>query len=142
VPHSTNSSGYGTVLIPVTVVKHGRGPTILVTGGVHGDEYEGPVTLSKLSRRLKPGMVRGRIVLVPALNLPAALAGTRLSPVDGLNLNRVFPGDPNGPITSMIAHYVSTVLIPMADIVVDLHSGGKSLEYLPTILMHELDDAD
>jgi N-alpha-acetyl-L-2,4-diaminobutyrate deacetylase len=142
VPVSTNSSAYGTVPIPITVVKHGRGPTILLTGGVHGDEYEGPITLSKLARRLRPGMVQGRIVLVPALNLPAALAGTRLSPMDGLNLNRVFPGEPNGSITSMIAHYISTVLIPMADIVVDIHSGGMTLEYLPTILMHELEDAD
>jgi N-alpha-acetyl-L-2,4-diaminobutyrate deacetylase len=142
VPISTNSSAYGTVGIPITAVKQGKGPTILITGGVHGDEYEGPIALSKLARRLTPSMVQGRVLLVPALNLPAALAGTRLSPMDGLNLNRVFPGEANGSITSMIAHYVSTVLIPMADIVVDIHSGGMTLEYLPTILMHELDDAD
>src|SRR5215469_1813508 len=142
VPVSTNSSAYGTVPIPITVVKRGQGPTILITGGVHGDEYEGPIALSKLARRLTPTMVKGRVVLVPALNLPAALAGTRLSPLDGLNLNRVFPGEPNGSITSMIAHYVSTVLIPMADIVVDLKSSGMTLEYLPTILMHELEHQD
>ena len=142
VPVSTNSSAYGTVPIPITVVKRGQGPTVLITGGVHGDEYEGPIALLKLARRLTPGMVRGRVILVPALNLPAALAGTRLSPLDGLNLNRVFPGEPNGSITSMIAHYVSTVLIPMADIVVDIHSGGMTLDYLPTIIMHEQNDAD
>ena len=142
VPVSTNSSAYGTVPIPITVVKRGQGPTVLITGGVHGDEYEGPIALLKLARRLTPGTVRGRVILVPALNLPAALAGTRLSPLDGRNLNRVFPGEPNGSITSMIAHYVSTVLIPMADAVVDLHSGGMTLEYLPTILMHELEDQD
>jgi len=142
VPVSTNRSAYGTVSIPITMVKHGHGPTILITGGVHGDEYEGPITLSKLAHSLEPEMLRGRIVLVPTLNLPAALAGTRLSPMDGLNLNRVFPGEPNRTITSMIAHYVSTVLIPMADIVVDIHSGGMTLDYLPTIIMHELDDED
>lgn len=142
VPVSTNSSAYGTVPIPITVVKRGKGPTILITGGVHGDEYEGPIALSKLARQLTPAMIQGRVILVPALNLPAALAGTRLSPMDGLNLNRVFPGEPNGSITSMIAHYVSTELIPQADIVVDLHSGGMTLEYLPTILMHELEDEE
>ena len=142
VPVSTNSSAYGTVPIPITVVKRGQGPTVLITGGVHGDEYEGPIALLKLARRLTPGMVRGRVILVPALNLPAALAGTRLSPLDGLNLNRVFPGEPNGSITSMIAHYVSTVLIPMTDIVVDLHSGGLTLEYLPSFVMHEREDED
>src|SRR6516164_5757690 len=141
-PVPTNSSADGTVPIPITVVKRGQGPTVLITGGVHGDEYEGPIVLSKLARRLTPTMVKGRVVLVPALNLPAVLAGTRLSPMDGLNLNRVFPGEPNGSITSMIAHYVSTVLIPMADIVVDIHSGGMTLDYLPTIIMHEQNDAD
>src|SRR6516164_7540475 len=141
-PVPTNSSADGTVPIPITVVKRGQGPTILITGGVHGDEYEGPIALLKLARRLTPGTVRGRVILVPALNLPAALAGTRLSPLDGLNLNRVFPGEPNGSITSMIAHYVSTVLIPMADIVVDIHSGGMTLDYLPTIIIHEQNDAD
>lgn len=142
VPVSTNISAYGTVPIPITMVKRGKGPTILITGGVHGDEYEGPIALVKLARQLTPAMVQGRVILVPALNLPAALVGARLSPMDGLNLNRVFPGEPNGSITSMIAHYVSTELIPMADIVVDLHSGGMTLEYLPTILMHELEDED
>src|SRR5579872_6878674 len=115
VPVSTNISAYGTVPIPITVIKHGKGPTILITGGVHGDEYEGPIALVKLAQRLTPAVVQGRVVLVPALNLPAVLAGARLSPMDGLNLNRVFPGDPNGSVTSMIAHYVSTELIPMAD---------------------------
>ena len=50
VPISTNSSAYGTVPIPITAVKQGKGPTILITGGVHGDEYEGPIALSKLAR--------------------------------------------------------------------------------------------
>jgi predicted deacylase len=80
VPASTNSSAYGTVPIPITVVKRGQGLTILITGGVHGDEYEGPIAL-KLARRLTSAIVRGRVVLVPALNLPAVLAGTRLSPL-------------------------------------------------------------
>jgi ectoine utilization protein EutE len=141
-PSSTNASAYGTVLIPITVIKHGAGPTMLITGGVHGDEYEAPITLSKLARRLDPAQIRGRIILVPALNLPAVMAGTRLSPLDGHNLNRVFPGDANGSLTSMIAHYVGSVLIPMADIVVDLHSGGRTLEYIPAIIMHERDDAE
>ena len=57
VPVSTNSSAYGTVPIPITVVKRGQGPTVLITGGVHGDEYEGPIALLKLARRLTPGMV-------------------------------------------------------------------------------------
>src|SRR5512135_2579516 len=88
-PSSTNQSAYGTVLIPLVVIRNGDGPTLLLTGAVHGDEYEGPVALARLARTLTPESIRGRIVILPALNLPALVAGTRLSPVDGLNLNRV-----------------------------------------------------
>jgi N-alpha-acetyl-L-2,4-diaminobutyrate deacetylase len=139
-PSSTNQSAYGTVLIPLIVIRNGDGPTLLLTGAVHGDEYEGPVALARLARTLAPDSIRGRIVILPALNLPALTAGTRLSPVDGLNLNRVFPGDANGSLTEMIAHHVASVLIPLADIVVDLHSGGMTLDYVPTAVMHWRDD--
>lgn len=142
VPSSTNISAYGAILVPIAVIRNGGGSTILMTGGVHGDEYEGPIALSNLARRLQSAQVRGRAIIVPALNLPAIRAGTRLSPVDGLNLNRVFPGERDGSVTSMIAHYVSSVLIPMADIVVDLHSGGSTLEYIPTVMMHARDDPE
>ena len=139
-PISTNDSAYGTVLIPIIVVKNGRGPSVLATGGVHGDEYEGPIILSKLARELAPALIRGRIIILPALNLPAVEAGTRLSPLDGKNLNRTFPGERDGTITSAIAHYVDSVLFPLCDIVIDLHSGGRSLAYLPTVAMHYLED--
>ena len=139
-PSSTNRSAYGAVPIPITVIKNGRGPTLLMTGAVHGDEYEGPIALAKLARSLQPDAVSGRLILLPALNPPALLAGARLSPVDGLNLNRVFPGAADGSLTSTIAHYVSTVLIPLADIVVDLHSGGATLDYIPCVLLREQAD--
>lgn len=141
VPNSTNSSAYGTVTIPIAVIKNGSGPTILFTGGVHGDEYEGPVTLINLARELQAGQVQGRIIIVPCLNLPAVMAGERCSPIDGLNLNRVFPGERDGTITTMIAHYVCHDLLPMSDVQVDLHSGGKSLEYLPSMNMWSCPDA-
>ena len=65
-------------------------------------------------------------------NYPAAKAGLRTSPIDELNLNRVYPGDPNGSPTMMIAHYIETVLMDLADYALDLHSGGSSLHYLPS----------
>ena len=73
----------------------------------------------------------GRIIILPAANLPAAMAGARVSPIDDGNLNRAFPGDPDGTPTFAIAHYIDTVLYPMADFHHDLHSGGSSLQYLP-----------
>ncbi|MCB0197126.1 MAG: succinylglutamate desuccinylase/aspartoacylase family protein, partial [Anaerolineae bacterium] len=81
-PHSRNSSAWGSILIPITVVKNGSGPTVLFTGGLHGGEYEGVVSLMKLSRELNPEAVQGRVIIIPALNLPAVMAGQRLSPID------------------------------------------------------------
>lgn len=141
VPCSTNTSAYGSVVIPIMVAKNGPGPTVLFTGGVHGDEFEGPVALAKFCRGIHAGELQGRVIVVPALNPPALLSGTRLSPIDGRNLNRTFPGKPVGTVTELIAHYVDSVLLKMVDIVVDLHSGGRSLEYVPNVLIHRSDDA-
>lgn len=140
VPNSTNESAYGTLLIPLCVIKHGKGPTLLLTGGVHGDEYEGPLAIMKLARRIHHEDIQGRLILIPGLNLPAFAAGTRLSPIDGKNLNRAFPGRRDGTITEAIAHYVMHKLFPLADVVVDLHSGGSTLDYIPTAIMHVTDD--
>nr|WP_283936449.1 succinylglutamate desuccinylase/aspartoacylase family protein [Aminobacter aminovorans] len=134
-PFSTDQSAYGVIPIPITCIRNGAGPTSLLIAGNHGDEYEGQVALGKLARQVEPRDVRGRILILPALNYPAVVAGRRLSPLDGGNLNRLFPGEANGTPTQMIAHYVSSVLLPMADIAIDLHSGGRSLSYLPCCLI-------
>ncbi|HSJ52290.1 MAG TPA: succinylglutamate desuccinylase/aspartoacylase family protein [Anaerolineae bacterium] len=140
VPHSRNDSAWGSIQIPISVVRNGPGATILFTGGVHGDEYEGPVCLSRLSRELQAHQIQGRVIIIPSLNLPASLAGRRLSPVDGKDLNRVFPGSPCGTMSQIIADYVQRALLPLCDAVVDLHSGGYSLRFVPYISMHYLDD--
>jgi N-alpha-acetyl-L-2,4-diaminobutyrate deacetylase len=104
--------------------------------GNHGDEYAGQVAILKLWRELTPEQVTGRLILIPCLNPPAAKAGTRLSPLDGRNFNRCFPGNPGGTPSEMLAHYLSTVLFPLADVVIDLHAGGRSMNFLPCAHMH------
>ena len=131
-PHSVHRSAYGWLPVPLACIKRGTGPTVLLISGTHGDEYEGQVTLSKLICRLEPDDVQGRIIILPMANFPAAKEGLRTSPIDELNLNRVYPGDPNGTPTLMIAHYVESVLMAMADYGLDLHSGGSSLHYVPS----------
>ena len=140
-PHSVNRSAYGVISIPIAVISNGAGPTVLLMAGNHGDEYEGQVVLSKLVRALHPEQVRGRVIILPAANLPAAIAGARLSPIDQGNLNRAFPGDAQGTPTSAIAHYIDSVLFPMADYLHDLHSGGSSLRYLPFCSMRKSGDS-
>jgi predicted deacylase len=133
-PHSVHRSAYGWIAIPIIVIKNGTGPTVLLTAGNHGDEYEGQLALMKLCRELESEAVRGRIMMLPAANYPAAIAGLRTSPIDDLNLNRSFPGDPDGRPTEAIAHYIESELLSISDFAVDLHSGGSSLMYLPSAL--------
>jgi predicted deacylase len=133
-PHSVHRSAYGWLPMPITCIKNGKGPTVLLVSGNHGDEYEGQVTLMKLTRRLQADDVKGRIIILSAANYPAAMAGMRTSPIDQGNLNRTFPGNPDGGPTAMIAHFIESVLLPMADVTVDLHSGGSSLMYIPSAL--------
>lgn len=139
-PYSRDDAAWGAVMIPITVIRNGDGPTALLTGGNHGDEYEGPVALTKLAATLRAEDVRGRVIILPFMNYPAFRAGTRTSPIDRGNLNRSFPGKPDGTVTEKIADYVERHLLPLADYVLDIHSGGKTLDFLPFAAIHVLDD--
>ena len=141
-PYSRDDSAWGSVMIPVTVVKNGEGPTALLTGGNHGDEYEGPIALFDLARTLKAEDVAGRVIILPAMNYPAFVSGTRTSPIDKGNMNRSFPGRPDGTVTEKIADYFQRELLPLADIVLDFHSGGKTLDFLPFCAAHILPDKE
>ena len=142
VPYSGDDSAWGAIMVPITVIKNGDGPTALFTGANHGDEYEGPIALWCLATELSADSISGRVIIVPAMNYPAFKAGKRTSSIDGGNMNRVFPGDPNGTITEIIADYFSRTLLPLADYVVDIHSGGKTLEFVPFACVHVLDDKE
>ena len=139
-PWSRDDSAWGSVMIPISVIRNGDGPTALFVAGNHGDEYEGLIAVHELAATLDPATIRGRVILLPALNQPAVAAGTRTSPIDGGNLNRSFPGRADGTVTQKIADYVSRELIPLADLVCDLHSGGRTLDFLPFAAVHVLND--
>lgn len=135
VPFSSHEDAWGVVPVPVAVIKNGEGPTVILEGGNHGDEYEGPITLGELIRDLDPATVSGRLIFIPAINLPAVLAAQRVSPIDSINMNRTFPGDPLGTTTRQIAAFVNDVLFPMGDVFIDLHSGGSSLDIIPSAVI-------
>ncbi|WP_108482732.1 N(2)-acetyl-L-2,4-diaminobutanoate deacetylase DoeB [Oceaniglobus ichthyenteri] len=139
-PHSRDDSAWGAVMIPISVIAGGDGPTALLTGGNHGDEYEGPIALQGLAATLDPATIKGRVIILPMMNLPAFSVGRRCSPIDGGNMNRSFPGRPDGTVTQKIAHYIATHLVPLADIVLDYHSGGRTLDFLPFAAAHILPD--
>lgn len=138
VPNPNNQSAWGVVKIPIISIKNGEGPTMLLTGGMHGDEFEGPLALQDLARSTSETNIRGQLIIIPAMNLPAINQSTRLSPIDGRDLNRCFPGDPLGTLTEKISCFVASRLLPRVEYVIDFHSGGRSLDFLPVIIMHDL----
>ena len=140
IPHSVHRSAYGWLPMPVVSIRNGDGPRVLLMSGNHGDEYEGQVTLARLARTLESSAMNGHVIILPMANYPAALAGTRTSPIDGGNLNRSFPGNPDGSVTEMIAHMIEEELMPNVELVADLHSGGSSLLYLPATQVMLLED--
>lgn len=123
--HLDGSWGYS--LVPLTVINGLRGPNpngILCFGGTHGNEYEGQVALKRLCHDLDPAQLSGRIILMPQLSESACVANQRTSPLDGVNMNRAFPGNPRGTLSARIAHFVKTQVFPHGRVVLDIHSGG------------------
>ncbi|WP_439143910.1 succinylglutamate desuccinylase/aspartoacylase family protein [Planktotalea sp.] len=139
---SDNSVPLGYHPVPIISLKNGDGPVALMIAGTHGDEFEGPSAMMRLANDLKPEEISGQIIIVPALNAPAVRLSERCSPLDDVNLNRAFPGDPLGSISQQIAYYVETELMPRADIAVDLHSGGKASFFAPCTLATRTKDTE
>lgn len=138
----TLDNTWGRVRVPLYVAcAPNPGKTVLAIGGTHGDEYEGPVGLKNLIQELDPAtLVAGRLIVIPVLNVPAFHAAQRGSPLDGGNMNRAFPGDARGTITSRIARFVTDEVLPRADIVIDLHAGGAAAEIIRCMSFHQVDD--
>ena len=131
VPFSDDVHAYGVIPVPIAVLQGARGPTVMLADAVHGDEYEGQIALRRLLHTVGPDQLTGRLIVLPALNLPSVRAARRTSPVDGMNMNRAFPGNRDGGPTAQLADYVEHTLLPLCDAAIDLHSGGKAAEYLP-----------
>ncbi len=117
------------------------GPTLVVVAGVHGDEYEGVEAIPQVFSQVNPAELQGDLLMVPICNMPAYEAILRSSPIDGLNLARVFPGDPEGSITHRIAAVVKEEIIKKADFFIDLHSGGITYN-IPTLVGYTHDKGD
>jgi uncharacterized protein len=117
--------GTTTAEIPLTLVNGTRpGPRVVITAGVHGGEFTGIDAATRLASRLEPHGMTGQVVICPVANPPAVYDG-RLgtSPIDGVNINRVFPGNPEGSPTERLAAWLFATVVDGADAYVDLHSG-------------------
>ncbi len=117
---ATGSAG---ARVPIVSIANGSGPTVLISAGNHGDEYEGQLAALRLIREIEPAQINGRLIIVPIISTEASRARTRLWP-SGANFNRSFPGNPDGAPIEQLAHFFTTVLFPAADVVIDMHSAG------------------
>ena len=104
-------------------------PHLLITAGVHGDEFESIRCVHNLMNQLPGNLLQGKVTLVPCVNTEAFFLGSRTAAAD-LDLARICPGDPNGTITMRVGHELSE-LIRTADYYIDLHTGGTRFSVYP-----------
>jgi predicted deacylase len=126
--------------IPVTVIR-GRqaGPTLALIGGTHGSEVAPIVALQRLRTEIDVEQLRGTLLIVHVANMPSFLGRTvYYSPVDGKNLNRVYPGRSDGTISERIAQAITTEVIARADYLVDMHAGDGNESLRPYTYWNKL----
>jgi predicted deacylase len=137
---STNTSAYRAFRVPLIVIRNGSGPSCLLMGGNHGDEWEGQLVAAQLAREITPADISGTLFIMPHANLPACEAGTRLSPLDGGNLNLTWPAPPGAGPTGQIADFVESKLLTRISHWIDVHTGGRTLIYAPKAAIHVSND--
>jgi len=119
----------------ITVSGAKPGPTLFVNGGLHGAEYPAIETVIRLGNTLDPREISGTVILMPVLNMPAFRNRTPfVCPVDNVNPNRVFPGDPNGSYSEQMVHALVTEFIAHADAYIDLHGGDIPEDLVPFVI--------
>src|SRR5256714_3581993 len=118
------------------------GPTVLITAGIHAAEYTGIEAAIRLGRTISPGAVRGTILIIPLLNRPGFYERSiYVNPEDNDNLNRLFPGKPDGTWGERFAHHLLTEIITKCDNAIDLHAGDLIEDLVPFVIYRETQDA-
>lgn len=139
-------SEWGYSLVPLTVINGTAGasspelPGVVAFGGTHGNEYEGQVAVKRLCRDLDPREMRGRLILIPQLSESACRAHRRISPRDGVNMNRAFPGNPRGSLSYRISDFIKKLVFPQVRVVLDFHAGGMEAVFPICASFHPLPD--
>jgi N2-acetyl-L-2,4-diaminobutanoate deacetylase len=120
------------VEIPFTVLRgNSESPRVVILAGVHGDEYEGVAALHQMAAELDPFRLNGTVVIAPVVNPQAFAAGLRRNPIDAADLNRTFPGDPNGSVSNRLASLLLEELIDGNAAMLSLHGWSKEALVLP-----------
>src|SRR5882724_5435600 len=118
------------------------GPTVLITAGIHAAEYTGIEAAIRLGRAIAPEAVRGTILIIPLLNRPGFYERSiYVNPEDNDNLNRLFPGRPDGTWSERFAHALLNQVIAGVDYAIDLHAGDMIEDLVPFVGYRECGDA-
>uniref|UniRef100_A0AAU6W3N2 N-alpha-acetyl-L-2,4-diaminobutyric acid deacetylase n=1 Tax=Pseudomonas phage Cygsa01 TaxID=3138529 RepID=A0AAU6W3N2_9VIRU len=143
-PQASSRAAYGNILTPMVHAKgNANGRVLLVLAGAHGDEAEGIIALNRIIQNMHPAdMDAGEIIIIPCANIPAMLNNSRTSPLDDQDMNRVYPGHSKGTPTERMADFILNHIIPVFGVthVIDIHSGGKTLNMLPHVAYHTHDE--
>lgn len=118
---TTRSDGSELKVPLEVVIGDTRKPKLVAFAGVHGYEFDGLMALQDLCKEINPAKLSGTLLLIPAANPDAVQSGQRASPEDNLDLNRIFPGNPDGSISEQLAHYLFQHFVMDADMVVSFH---------------------
>lgn len=137
IPCGTDALGREEALPVIVVNGAADGPVLWLDGCIHGDEPEGPLAIHLLLRDLDPATLRGAVVAVPVVNVPAFLANNRGNPLDAFtpDMNRIYPGRPDGFASERVAAAHARWLREVADMELSIHSGGRH-SYLAQALFY------
>ncbi len=128
--------------LPISIIKgKNEGPVFTIVAGVHGFEYPPIVAVQELMKEIDVDMLAGTLIIIPIANTGSFYSRTPFrNPQDKVNLNNAFPGKPDGSVTEKIAHFITTNVIPVSDVFLDVHGGDASEDLLPFICYYNNKD--
>jgi predicted deacylase len=129
-------------ILPIRVIKgKNEGPVFTIIAGVHGYEYPPIIAVQELMNEIDYTTLKGTIVIVPIANTASFNGRSAFyNPIDGRNLNTTFPGKENGTITEQIAYQITNKIIPVSDVLLDIHAGDASEDLIPFICYYNAED--
>ncbi|WP_424001274.1 succinylglutamate desuccinylase/aspartoacylase family protein [Maribacter sp. IgM3_T14_3] len=125
--------------LPISILKGQReGPVFTIVAGVHGFEYPPIVGVQELLREIDVDSLTGTLIIIPIANTSSFFSRTSIvNPNDQVNLNGAFPGKSTGSVTQKIADFITTNIIPVSDIFLDIHGGGVNEDLIPFALFYD-----
>lgn len=129
-------------ILPIRVIKgKNEGPVFTIIAGIHGYEYPPIIAVQELMNEIDYTTLKGTIVIVPIANTASFNGRSAFyNPIDGRNLNTTFPGKEKGTITEQIAYQITNKIIPVSDVLLDIHAGDASEDLIPFICYYNAED--